>query len=81
LLRSDLLDFSSLSKEIGQLKPDVVYHLAAYVNLSRDPETASRCFDINLKGTYNLLEALVKIKVTKIIFSSTEEFTVTTTPF
>lgn len=62
-------------KEIAELIPegvDAVLHLAA---LSRDPDCkgkARQCFDINVMGTLNLIEAAEKKKAKQFIFSSSE---------
>lgn len=71
--RIDLLNPKQLKSAIKEIKPDVIFHLAAYVNLSRDFLTAEKCIDINLKGTLNLLEALRNSPPSKFIFTSTEE--------
>ena len=69
----DLLDYQELKKFITQLKPDIVIHLAALVNLSRDFVTGQKCIDNNIKSTLNLLETFRVHKPKLLIFSSTEE--------
>ena len=71
--RIDLLDPRELKSAINEIKPDVVFHLASYVNLSRDFLTAKKCIDANINGTLNLLEALRNCPPSKFIFTSTEE--------
>lgn len=61
----------SISKLIP-LNTDVVIHLAG---LSRQPDCQKRvfkCFDINVMGTLNLIEAAKKKKVKQFIFASSE---------
>jgi UDP-glucose 4-epimerase len=51
---------------------DVLIHLAA---LSRDPDCKGKsfeCFDINVMGTLNVIQAAVKKNVKQIIFASSE---------
>lgn len=69
----DLLNYKDVEKVIEKIKPDIVYHLGALVDLSRDYEIAQRCIDINIKGTLNLLESLRISPPKKFIFTSTEE--------
>lgn len=62
-------------KNISEIIPegvDAILHLAA---LSRDPDCngkAYQCFDINVMGTLNLIEAAEKIKAKQFIFASSE---------
>lgn len=69
----DLTEISDLSKFIVKVRPDVIIHTAALVNLSRDFNTGIRCFEINAIGTYNLLEALRNYPPKLFVFTSTEE--------
>ncbi len=71
--RLDLLDFEQLKKSIEIIKPDVIFHLASYVNLSRDFHVADKCVNINIKGTLNLLEAVRGSSLKELIYTSTEE--------
>ena len=63
------------SKEIADLIPedvDAIIHLAA---LSRDPDCRDKgydCFNINVLGTLNLIEAAQKKKAKQFIFASSE---------
>ena len=63
------------SKEISEIIPegtDVIIHLAA---LSRDPDCrdkAYECFNLNVMGTLNLIEAAQKKNVKQFIFASSE---------
>lgn len=74
-LGCDLLEADIRKKEIADLIPegaDAVIHLAA---LSTDPlckNNASNCFDVNVMGTLNLMEAAEKKKAKQFIFASSE---------
>lgn len=63
------------AKEISKIIPDntdAIIHLAA---LSSDPDCknkAYKCFDLNVMGTLNLMEAAQKRNVKQFIFASTE---------
>ncbi len=69
----DLLDFKKVKAYVEKKKPDVIIHLAALVNLSRDYLIGRKCIDANIIGTINLLEATKNISVRKVLFASTEE--------
>jgi UDP-glucose 4-epimerase len=71
--RIDLLNIKELKNSINKIKPHIVFHLAANVDLRRSYEVAKKCIDINITGTLNLLEALRQNPPEKLIFSSTEE--------
>ena len=51
---------------------DMIFHLAAQIHVDRSIEIPQETFDINVKGTINVLEACRKFKK-KIIFASTSE--------
>jgi nucleoside-diphosphate-sugar epimerase len=73
IIEADLKDLNQLKQAIKRINPDIIYHLGALVNLTRDFQIAKECFETNLVGTLNLLEALREIKIKRFIFSSTEE--------
>lgn len=63
------------SKEIGELIPEGVDALIHLAGLSRDDDCKGRaydCFDINVIGTLNLMNAAVKRGVKQFIFASSE---------
>lgn len=71
--KANLTNLDELKKLIKEVKPTIVYHLGALVDLSRDFKVAQRCIEINIKGTLNLLEALNRYPPKLFIFLSTEE--------
>jgi len=54
----DLQDFSQVKNCIGELQPDIIFHLAAYVTPERDLQHLNKAFSINFEGTKNLLNSL-----------------------
>ncbi len=71
--KGDLQNLSEIKHAVAELKPSVIYHLGAVVDLSRNYDTAIRCIDINIKGTLNLLESLRDVPPSTFIYTSTEE--------
>jgi len=54
----DVTDFGSLRNSISEIKPQKIFHLAAYVDVTRDWNIVERMIDVNIKGTLNLLRSL-----------------------
>ncbi len=52
---------------------DYVIHLAASLGVANTEKNRLECLHINIQGTINVLEACVKHKIKKIIFSSSSE--------
>lgn len=55
---ADLSDSESVKKAVQAIKPKKVFHLAAYVDVSRSFEVVDEMVEVNIKGTLNLLRAL-----------------------
>lgn len=60
-----------LSVVIRDFSPDVINHLAAQIDVRKSVSEPKYNAEVNEIGTINLLEAAVKAKVKKVIFSST----------
>src|ERR1700756_3245828 len=54
VIESDLRNRGSLAS-LRQFKPDIVFHLAAYNHVGQSFLQVEECFDVNAKGTANLL--------------------------
>lgn len=57
-LRSDLTDLDAVIKEISEIQPEAVIHLAGLAFVAEN--NANAFYDVNLVGTRNLLEALAR---------------------
>lgn len=55
---ADLRDYQSVKKTVQDTKPEKVFHLAAWVDVSRSLELMDEMVEVNIKGTLNLLRAL-----------------------
>jgi len=69
----DIRNKEELTKIIGEINPEIIFHLAASLNRERDFSNVESVFEINLFGTINLLQALKNINYEKFIFTSTSE--------
>ncbi len=69
----DLTDEKAVYKEVTSFAPDIVCHVGALVDLSRNFEVARKTAEVNIIGTTHLLLALKDRPAKKFIFASTEE--------
>lgn len=51
----DVLNLKAL-QSVFQFKPDIVYHLAAQINVHESLENPNKAYESNIKGTFNVLE-------------------------
>lgn len=66
----EICDKNSLADVFEKVKPDIVYHLAAQINVRKSITDPIIDAEINTIGTLNILSECVKNKVKKIVFSS-----------
>jgi nucleoside-diphosphate-sugar epimerase len=69
----NLLDYTTLKNCMASIKPDIIYHLAASLNRTRDFTEAHALLNTNLNGTVNLLNVLRDVPYQKLIYVSTSE--------
>lgn len=67
----DLRDKSKLSRVIAGFSPQIINHHAAQIDVRKSVTDPVYNAEVNEIGSLNLLDAAVKAKVKKIIFSST----------
>jgi UDP-glucose 4-epimerase len=67
----DIRDKEKLSQAITEFSPEIINHHAAQIDVRKSLEDPAYNAEVNEVGTLRLLEAAVKAKVKKIIFSST----------
>ncbi len=66
----DIQDYPRLKEVFEHEKPEVIFHLAANIDLRRSVLEPIMDADINIIGSLNLLELARELKVKKFIFSS-----------
>lgn len=66
--KGSITDYSFIEKEMKGI--DIVIHEAANPDVRTSKESVFEDFEINVKGTINLLEAMAKNDVKKMIFAS-----------
>jgi UDP-glucose 4-epimerase len=71
LVEADIRDRAALEEIVGRERPEVIFHLAAQIDVRKS--IADPAFDasINIGGTANVLEAARAGEVRRVVFSST----------
>jgi len=69
----DVRDPGFVSDSIGNCLPDVVYHLAALIDVPYSFSAPQSYIDTNVKGTLNVLEACRRHAIPYLIHTSTSE--------
>ena len=65
-----LCDPLRLYERLKAARPDVVYHLAAHANVRHSAGDAALVFESNVRGTFNVLEAMRMADCDRIVFAS-----------
>ncbi len=70
----DLLNKNEIRKLVSDFKPDYVFHLAGFSSVAKSWENPELCRKVNVEGTRNLLDALIKENIkAKVLFISSAE--------
>ena len=73
-MASDLLSFDDVKREVIDVGPDIIIHLAARTEVAWSFDEPASFSTINYSGTVNLVDAAIKVKNFKhFIFASTME--------
>src|SRR6202035_5461468 len=70
LLESDIRDQDAMHRAFGELKPDVVVHLAALAGVRPSLERPAAYMDVNVRGTAAVLEAARKAGTRRFVLGS-----------
>ncbi len=76
IIHCDITNADLVYKIISEEKPDVIFHLAGFSSVAKSFGNPDLCMKINVDGTKNLLEAVVKagLKSKILIISSAEVY-------
>ena len=72
-VRGDLRDADSVGGIFERVKPAVVYHLAAQTIVGTAVESPAETFDVNVRGTWTILEAARDHDVEGVVFASSDK--------
>lgn len=73
LIETDLTNKKTLARICRQIKPDYIFHFAALLNRNRDFGLYENLYEVNVGGTFNLLESIKDIDYKGFYFASTSE--------
>jgi GDP-4-dehydro-6-deoxy-D-mannose reductase len=62
LLDCDITDLDQFTRTVEETSPDLIYHLAALSSVGESFSHPLETFDVNIRGTFYLLEILRKLK-------------------
>lgn len=76
LIKGDILDEKFLTECLSEIKPDWIFHLAAVSNVYHSWKEKKATYEINIIGSFNLLEACSKLKIKPkiLLIGSSEEY-------
>ena len=67
----DITSKESVEKAILGFKPDVIFHCAAYTAVDKAEDDKENCYNINVVGTRNIVEAAKEVNA-KVVYISTD---------
>jgi len=67
----DILDYQSICACIRAARPQIIFHLAALLNVARDPALIEPMLEINVNGTLNLLRSVMEEEIALESFVNT----------
>lgn len=70
LVRDDVRNKGALEKAICEFRPDVVVHFAGLKSVAESVKHPLRYYDVNVRGSLNLLDAMSTARCKNIVFSS-----------
>ena len=72
-VRGDLRDSGSVGAIIGSVRPELVFHLAAQTIVGTAARSPADTFDVNVRGTWTILEACREHRVGRVVFASSDK--------
>jgi len=72
--QGDITDYSFIESVINKHECDTVFHLAANAIVRTAQKSPLHCFDINIKGTWNVLEACRQNNVGSVVCMASDKY-------
>ena len=67
----DITNKGEVTKVVTTFKPDIIFHCAAFTAVDKAEEMSDACYNINVTGTKNIVDAALAVDAT-IIYMSTD---------
>ena len=83
VIQCDICNYENLKSAIQDISPEIVFHLAAYIDRTSEFNIIRKMIEVNLVGTLNLLESLKDSPSCKsiVIAGTSEEYGNNQVPF
>jgi CDP-glucose 4,6-dehydratase len=72
-VRGDLRDPDAVRDALELVRPETVFHLAAQTVVGTAAHSPAETFDVNVRGTWTLLEACRELGVSRVVFASSDK--------
>lgn len=69
--KMDITNYDSVMEVVKNYSPDVIFHCAAYTAVDKAEENRDDCYNVNVNGTKNIVEAAKKYDA-KVVYISTD---------
>jgi nucleoside-diphosphate-sugar epimerase len=73
LHEGNVCDRSAMDVLVRNVRPQVVFHLAAYTHVGKSWQRVDECIQTNVQGTVNLLQALDETGYDRFVYTGTSE--------
>ncbi len=73
LHEGNIADRTAMETIAKEVRPQIVFHLAAYTHVGKSWYRVDECVQTNIQGTVNLLLALVDVGLERFIYTGTSE--------
>jgi len=72
-VRGDVRDAAAVSAAVRDVRPDVIFHLAAQPFVRRSYREPRRTYEVNIMGTVNVLQAAHEAPTTRVVINVTSD--------
>jgi CDP-glucose 4,6-dehydratase len=72
-VHADLRDPDAVRNALELVRPETVFHLAAQTIVGTAAHSPAETFDVNVRGTWTLLEACRELGISRVVFASSDK--------
>jgi len=79
MFKLDIRDTERVREKIAEIRPDIIFHLAAQSYVTESWKCPKRTLETNIIGTFNLIDAVIKENLDPVVLSvcSSAEYGIT----